>query len=105
HIRQRVEQLDEVDEHSVRDDADALVEDPRRDEVQDVLLALHDDGVTGVAAALEADDEVRLLGQDVDDLALALVAPLDADDAAGGGAVLLCQVALLFRLSVLAALP
>ena len=43
-------------------------------------LAVADDRVAGVVAALEADDDVGLLGEQVDDLALALVAPLGADD-------------------------
>ena len=37
------------------------------------------DGVAGVVAALAADDDVGLLGQNVDDLAFAFVAPLGAD--------------------------
>ena len=36
--------------------------------------------MAGIMAALEADDDVGLLGQPVDDLALALVAPLRTDD-------------------------
>ena len=35
--------------------------------------------VAGIMAALEADDDVGLLGEPVDDLAFALVAPLGAD--------------------------
>jgi hypothetical protein len=36
--------------------------------------------MTGIVAALEADDDIRLLRQPVDDLALSLVAPLGTDD-------------------------
>ena len=43
------------------------------------LLAVADDRVAGVVAALEADDHVGLLGEQVGDLALALIAPLGAD--------------------------
>jgi hypothetical protein len=43
--------------------------------------------VAGVVAALEADHEVRVLGEQVDDLALALVAPLGAHDHRAGHAV------------------
>ena len=43
-------------------------------------LTVDDDGVTGVVAALVADDQVHLLGDEVGELALALVAPLGADD-------------------------
>ena len=57
----------------------AGVEDPRRDQVELEGLAVADDRVAGVVAALEADHGVGLLGEEVDDLALALVAPLGAD--------------------------
>ena len=69
-----------VDHHAVADDAGlGLVEDARRDEVQLELLAVAHDRVAGVVAALEARDHVGLLGQQVGDLAFALVAPLGAD--------------------------
>ena len=54
-------------------------QDAGGDEVQDVFRAADDDGVAGVVAALGADDDVGLLGEDVDDLAFAFVAPLGAD--------------------------
>ena len=41
---------------------------------------LVDDGVAGVVSALESDDHVRLLRQEVSDLPFALVAPLSTDD-------------------------
>ena len=42
--------------------------------------AVDDQRVAGIVAALEAHDDVGLFGQPVDDLALALVAPLRPDD-------------------------
>ncbi len=56
-----------------------LAQDAGRDEVQDVFLLADEDRVAGVVAALRADDDVRLLGQHVNDLAFAFVAPLGAD--------------------------
>ena len=47
-------------------------------------LVADDDRVAGVVAALVAGDDVEPLGQQVDDLALALVAPLGADDDGAG---------------------
>jgi hypothetical protein len=47
-------------------------------------LAVADDRVARVRAALVAADEFGALGEQVDDLALALVAPLRADDHGGG---------------------
>ena len=80
---QGVELLDQhlrVDHHAVADHAAlARVEDPRRDQVELPLLAVPHDRVPGVVAALEAHDRVGLLGEQVGDLALALVAPLGAD--------------------------
>ena len=38
------------------------------------------DRVAGVVAALGADDDIGLLGEDVDDLAFAFIAPLGADE-------------------------
>ena len=70
-----------VDDGPVADDAElARVEDPRRDQVQLERLAVAHDRVPGVVAALEPHHHVAALGEQVDDLALALVAPLGADD-------------------------
>jgi len=70
-----------VDDDAVADDAQApRVEDARGDQVELVRLATADDGVAGVVPTLEADDDVRTFGKEVDDLALALIAPLGAHD-------------------------
>ncbi len=52
----------------------------RRQQRQLVGDAVDDQRVAGIVAALEAHDDVGLLRQPVDDLALPLVAPLGADD-------------------------
>ena len=63
------------------DDAKRVrIEDARRHEMQLEGAVLVDDRVAGVVATLEADDHVRLLRQEVRDLALALVTPLGPDD-------------------------
>jgi hypothetical protein len=43
------------------------------------FVALADDRVTGVVAALKANDHLGFLGDEVDDLPLALIAPLGAN--------------------------
>ena len=48
--------------------------------MEDEGLVAVDDGVAGVVAALVAGHDVEPLRQQVDDLALPLVAPLGADD-------------------------
>src|SRR6202000_943540 len=69
-----------VDDDAVADHAGLVgVEDPRRDQVELELLAVADDRVAGVVAALVADDRCSPLGEQIRDLALALVAPLGAD--------------------------
>ena len=45
-----------------------------------VFAAADDQRMAGVVAALEAHDALRALGQPVDDLAFAFIAPLGADD-------------------------
>ena len=76
-----LDQADRIDDHAVADDALlAGPEDAGGHEVQDELLAADEDGVAGVVAAGGADHEVGALRQHVDDLALAFVAPLGADE-------------------------
>ena len=75
-----LDEVERVHHDAVADDADlAFVEDATRNETQDALHTLGDDGVAGVGAALVAHHVVRLVRQDVDDLAFALVAPLGPD--------------------------
>src|SRR4051794_2608048 len=76
-----------VDDDAVADRADlARVEDPGGDQVELEGLTVADDRVAGVVAALKADHDVRLLGEQVGDLPLPLVAPLGADyDQSGHG--------------------
>ena len=70
-----------VDHHAVADDRrDVVVEDSARHQLQGEALTVDDDGVPRVVAALIADDQLHLLGDEVGELALALVAPLGADD-------------------------
>ena len=52
----------------------------RRQQVEDELALLVDDGVTGVVAALITADDVIIRREQVDHAALALVAPVDSHD-------------------------
>ncbi len=61
---------------------DALAENAGGQQVQCKLAVLVDDGVTGVAAALIADDHVIVLGEQVHHAALSLIAPVDTYDGA-----------------------
>ena len=82
----RLEPLELLDEHARVDDAAGAdhaflaPEDPRGHVPELVGLAVGDDRVPGVRPAVVAADEIRVAGEQVDDLALALVAPLGADD-------------------------
>ena len=82
--RQPVEltgQHQRVDDDAVADDAQlALVQHPRGDQVELVRDAFPDDRVPGVVAALEAHDHLGAFGEQVDDLPLAFIAPLGADE-------------------------
>ena len=48
--------------------------------MQDRLFSVDDEGVAGIIAALKSDYDIRVLGEEVDDLALALISPLSSDD-------------------------
>ena len=92
----RLEAVDLLDQHrGVDDDAvaddgrDERVEDAARHELERERLTVDDDGVPGVVAALVPDDHRHLLGEEVGELALPLVAPLGADDNRRGHARLL----------------
>jgi hypothetical protein len=56
------------------------MQDSRGDQVQYGLLAVDNQGVTGIVPALETDHGMDLLGEQVDHLALALVTPLGPDN-------------------------
>ncbi len=80
-----LEQLDRIDRDSSPDHVHfPRVQDPRGHEVEDVLLSADHHGVSGVRSALVAHDVVGFLRQQVDELALALVAPLGTENAEGG---------------------
>ena len=70
-----------VQHDAVADQAQRVgAQDAGRNQVQDGLLAVDDQRVAGVVAALEAHDRADLLGQQVDDLALAFIAPLGTEN-------------------------
>jgi hypothetical protein len=48
--------------------------------LQDEFLALDDDGVAGIVASGIAGHDGKVVGEHVDNLALAFIAPLRADD-------------------------
>ena len=88
-----VELLDEdlrVDDAAGAEHALLAPQDPRGHVLELVRLAVGDDRVARVGAALVAADEVGVLGEQVDDLALALVAPLRADDDCRGHDASVC---------------
>ena len=72
-----------VDHATGADDAELAGEDPGRNVMERERLAVADDRVTGVRPALVAADDVRVQGEEVDDLPLALVTPLGAHDHGG----------------------
>ncbi len=76
-----LEQRLRIDDDAVADDAHhAVVQDAGRDQVQHELLAADVDGVAGVVAALVARHPLEARRHQVDDLALAFVAELGAEN-------------------------
>ena len=75
-----VDQRLRIDHHAVADDGQlAAAHHAGGQQRQLVGDAVDHQCVAGIMAALEADDDIGLLGQPVDDLALAFVAPLGPD--------------------------
>ena len=71
------DQRDRIDNNAISNHASfAAPEDSRRYQMQYVLDAAINDRVPGIVAALTADNNVGLGSKHVDDLPLALVAPL-----------------------------
>lgn len=68
------------DHHAIADQAQRVVaQDAGRNQVQDGLLAVDDERVAGIVATLEADHRTDLFGKQIDDLALAFIAPLGTE--------------------------
>ncbi len=75
------EQCIERQHDAVADEtAHLLAQDARGNQGKYGLAAADDESVAGVVSALKARDGGDALGQQIDDLALALIAPLRADD-------------------------
>ena len=70
----------EVEDDPRPDDADAAPDDPRGQQVEREVLVPELDRVPGVVAAVVPRHDLESVGEEVDELALALVAPLPAQD-------------------------
>ena len=74
-------QMLEVDHHTGAQHAGHLrVQDTGGQQVQDELALLGHNGMTGIVAALIARNDIGIFGQQVDDAALALIAPVDSSN-------------------------
>src|SRR5205085_7244482 len=75
-----LDECQEIDHDPVSNHAPlSAAENARRDEVEDVFRAAVNDRVAGIITALAPDNDVRLGGENVDDLALAFITPLRSD--------------------------
>ena len=74
------DQMVRIDDDAVADQRQLAANHARRQQAQLVADAVDDQRVAGIVPALVAHDDVGPLGQPVDDLALAFVAPLRPDD-------------------------
>ncbi len=77
--RDFLQQRPGIHHHAIADDGALALHHAGRQQRQLVGLVAHHDGVAGIVAALEAHHHVGAVGQPVDDLAFAFVAPLGAD--------------------------
>src|SRR6185437_4184199 len=80
-LRDLVEEGLRIEHHTVADHGKlGRTQHARRQQRELVGFAVDDEGMTGIVPALESHDDVGLLRQPIDDLALSFVAPLGADD-------------------------
>ena len=80
-VRDLLEQRVRIDHHAVAQHARlAGMADTGGHEVGDELLAVDHERVAGIRSAAVAHDDIGALGEQIDDLALALITPLSADD-------------------------
>ena len=79
-IIQFLDQYGRVNHHSVTDDARFALENSGRHQMADKLFAINHHGMAGIVSALKTDDRPCIGGQKVNDLSLALIAPLGTDD-------------------------
>ncbi len=76
-----VKQMLKVDNYSRAEDIDGVVaQDAGRKQVQDKPALVVNDGVTGVVAALIADNYIVFFREQIDHAALALIAPVGSND-------------------------
>ncbi len=70
-----------VDDHAgAQHTGDIRMQDAGGQQVQDELALLGDDSVSGIVAALIAGNDIGVFGQQVDDTAFALIAPVDSSN-------------------------
>jgi hypothetical protein len=80
-FRRLLDEMPGVDDNAVADHRQlAAPHDSGRQQAQLVDHAVDDERMPGVVAALKAHHDIGLLRQPIDDLALAFVAPLGADN-------------------------
>ena len=70
-----------IDDHARRDHADfARAQDACRQQREFVFHAVEDHRMAGVVASLIAHDNIMVISENIDNLALGLVAPLQTDN-------------------------
>ena len=70
-----------IDDHARPDDVHAVrIQDAGRDQLQFIFFAVHNDRMARVVAALAAHDQIGFARENINELALAFVAPLGAEN-------------------------
>jgi hypothetical protein len=74
-----VAEMPGVEHHAIADDRQCPAHNARRQQGQLIGLITDHQRMAGIMPALKTDDDISLAGEPVDDLALALIAPLRAN--------------------------
>src|SRR5690349_10524405 len=76
-----LDQRERVDHSAIADDAGfVFVQGTGRDQAENIFFTVDHQRMSGIVATLKTYDHVGIGGEEVDDLALALVTPLRADN-------------------------
>jgi len=89
-VRDFIREMLKIEHHAGAEDVHrAGSQNAGRQQIENEFAALVHDGVTGVVAALIADNDLMLGGEKIDHAALSLVAPVDSDNSSKHFCILL----------------
>jgi hypothetical protein len=70
-----------IDDNTIADHAELIgMESARGNQVKDGFVTVHNQRMASIVAALESDDNIRIMGEEIDNLTFTFVSSLSAND-------------------------